>query len=87
MAALKEMIDDLELGESVVITRNGVPIAELIPYDPLLSNPKFAIELERSQQAVHAGQYSTLEEFNERHGYQPTPRHNRQNPQKPKRKR
>ena len=44
-------------------------------------------DLKQAREEIRKGEYSTLEEFNERHGYQPTPRHNRQNPQKPKRKR
>jgi prevent-host-death family protein len=38
---LLRLIDDVALGERVIITRNQVPVAELVPVAPRVAKPTF----------------------------------------------
>ena len=55
---LPRLLDDVARGETITITKNGKPVAQLIPASP-------AVDLEERRRAVDA-----LVEFRRRHNWQ-----------------
>jgi prevent-host-death family protein len=61
-AQLAELLDEVERGETVIITRHGKPIARLVP-DEAARKERFDRAVERMKELQKNGPRATIEEI------------------------